>query len=112
VLGGADEGLGYLDEKKGYTGSFKTATDIGRAAMVVLGAAGVMMGYFDKYAAPVMQSALPLLTKSVVQAVRSASSTTAAASVSRMNIPSRRVATRSTISQTAGPGFQNEKALY
>jgi hypothetical protein len=109
-VGGVDEALLYWDEKSGYGGNFKTATDIGRAAMVLLSGLGVTMGYFHKYAEPVLQSSTPLLTKSVVQLIRSKMGM--ASSVSRMNIPSRRIGTRTRITQTAGPGFENLKPLY
>jgi len=110
-VGGADEVLGYWDEKSGRTG-LGTAVNIGRAAMVALGALGVATGYFHKYAEPVMNAATPLLTKSVIQAIRNqVNSGATTARLSQMNIPSRRVMSRGTIS-SAGPGFENLPPIY
>lgn len=111
-VGGVDEGLVYLDEKKGWTG-IKTAVNIGRTAMVVLGAAGVLTGTMRKYAEPVLNAATPLFTKSVIQAIRSQVGSGATTARPRMmNIPMNRVSMRSGAIANAGPGFENVPSLY
>ena len=113
-VGGVDEGMVYWDEKAGRSGNFTTATDIYRVIAVLAGGLGVSMGYMKNYAEPILQSATPLLTKSVIQLIRSkVGTTTATARVSHMNIPTRHVAMRSSAPiAAAGPGFENVPSLY
>jgi hypothetical protein len=77
AVGGVDEGMIYLDEKKGWSKPFRNATDIYRL-VATLGGYGMEMfmkrtgSWGDNIATP----ATALLTKSVIQAVRGMMATT------------------------------------
>jgi hypothetical protein len=104
-VGGADEGMGYWDEKSGRVGAFKTALDWGRIGMVVLGAVGTMWNFYPKIAEPMLNSATTLLTKSAVSAIRSGMGTASHAATRT------RVGRRMVIRQTPGEGFEDVKPL-
>ena len=71
AVGGADEALGFWDEKSGRTKSFQNAVDIGRAVMV-LGGYG-LQAFMPRYGSlgdTLVTASIPLLTKSVVSVLR------------------------------------------
>lgn len=109
AVGGADEFFEWQDETNGRVENFKMWRDYYRIGAVALPAVALMTNTYAKYAEPVYQSALPLLTKSVIKTIRSATGTT----MSRRAIPTRSVAvSRSPISQTKAPGFTNVPNSY
>ena len=67
VVGGADEALERRDAREGVVEPFKGWTGWYRIGATALGLLGVSMNMFAKYAEPLTQSTLPLLTKSVSQ---------------------------------------------
>ncbi len=70
AVGVADVGLEYWDTKSARTGSFKTATDLGRLGMVVGGLAlAQFMPRYARLGETVAIAAMPLLVKSVAKAV-------------------------------------------
>lgn len=70
-VGIVDEVAEWGDTKKGYTNTFRNFTDIYRAVAVVGGS--VLSMFMPRYAGigeDIAQAATPLLTKSVVSAIR------------------------------------------
>ncbi|MFA5377980.1 MAG: hypothetical protein WC455_19675 [Dehalococcoidia bacterium] len=111
VVGAVDEGLEYWDAKAvpARTKPFQNATDIGRAVMV-LGGFGIaqFMPKYSKWGTLVGTASTALLTKSVIGAVKSAMSTTAAKNASFA--PHNKVAYGSQpVMQTTVPQFQGER---
>ena len=100
-VGGVDELLIWQDEKGGRAELFKTWRDWGRIGMTVLGYLGLATNNFAKYAEPVAQSATPLMTKTIIQAIRGIGTEEATTSRTRSRLHK--------ITQTAGPGFENLK---
>lgn len=75
AVGLIDDQLERNDAKNGRTAAFKTATDIGRAAMVVGGVAVGLLApsRIKMWGETVATAALPLLTKSVLASISTTS---------------------------------------
>lgn len=110
VVGGVDEGLEYWDAKSvpARTKPFQNAADIGRAIMVLGGfGVGMFMPRYAKMGNVIGTASTALLTKSVIQAVRSAMGTPAA---SRAFQPRRSVAYGPMpVMQTTVPEFEGQR---
>lgn len=102
--GGVDEVLAWQDEQQGRTGAFKTWTDWGRLGITLLAYLGQATNMFPRLCYPLAQSEVPLLTKSVIQGVRTGFKTGVGSA--RQVAPIRNIGARR-ISQTPKPGFEN-----
>lgn len=102
VSAGAVDGLlEWQDEEGGRTEPFKTWTDWGRVVLCSLGYLGQAFNFFPKIAAPLAQSEITLVTKSVGKVIR-----TRAGTESMVSRP------RTRLAQTPGPGFEKLPSMY
>jgi len=105
--GAVDEGMEYLDEKQERTEPFKTWTDWSRVALTGLGYLGQAFNFFPAIAAPLAQSEVTLLTKSIGRVVREQVGGGAGTMVSRSRrVAAPRARARVPIRQTPEPGFE------
>lgn len=104
-VGGIDELLEWQDEQGGRTESFKMWTDWGRIGIVVLGGLGIATNFFPRILTPAFQAGTPLVTKTVIKAIRAAGGATARPSMHKAGAL-RGVGSRMNIQQTAKPGFE------
>lgn len=95
--GGMDEVLEWQDEENARTEPFKKWTDWGRIGLCLLGYIGQAFNVMPSIAAPLAQSELALVTKTVGSAIRSRVATESAISHPR---------TKARITQTPRPGFE------
>jgi len=110
AAGGVDEVLEELDVRAVRTEPFKNWTDWGRVAMTAIGYVGQGFNLFPRITAPLAQSSVTLLTKSIGRVVRNQMAPTIPGMVSH---PRSRVIARvrgaMPIGQTPGPGFEDTR---
>lgn len=99
--GALDEGLERADAGAGRLEGFKAWHTWSRVALTALGYLGQAMNYWPAFAAPIAQSEVPLLTKSVWSMV--ASKVGPAAMVSHPRTMSR-------VMQTTKPEFEGQRS--
>lgn len=68
--GGVDELMLWQDERGGRVDPFKTWTDWSRVGLCALGYLGQAFNFFPRFAQPLAQSEVTLVTKSAVSAIR------------------------------------------
>ena len=68
--GGVDELMEWQDERGGRVDPFKTWTDWSRVGLCALGYLGQAFNFFPRFAQPLAQSEVTLVTKSAVSAIR------------------------------------------
>jgi len=97
--GAVDEVLEHLDETADTprTEAFTRWTDLGRIALTALGYLGQAMNIMPEFAAPLAQSEVTLLTKSVGKKLRESLTTSSSVAPTHSNVqipasPGRRVA--------------------
>lgn len=74
--GGLDEVMEDQDANNARTEPFKTWTDWSRVGLCAVGFLGQAFNFFPAIAAPLAQSETPLVTKSIIKAVRNQAAST------------------------------------
>lgn len=85
--GVVDEVLEWQDEENDRTESFRNWTDWGRVGLCALGYMGQAFNFFPALAAPLAQSEVTLVTKSVSNAIRTRAGATSQVTRARSTAP-------------------------
>lgn len=107
AVGGVDYGTEVMDVSNGKTEAFKNTTDWVRIGLLALGYLGQVGGYMGSVAAPLAQSELPLVTKTVIRAIRAKMP----AAVSSVSQPRSRVNPNASIGRSYNKEFEAVLAI-